>query len=48
MGESPAEEAPAREVLPEPMAAEAMRLRRLATHWLEVHDVHPPSLRIAL
>ncbi|GAA3529584.1 YraN family protein [Aeromicrobium panaciterrae] len=24
----------------------ARRLRRLATHWLEVHDVHPPSLRI--
>lgn len=24
----------------------AMRLRRLAMHWLEVHDVDPPSLRI--
>lgn len=24
----------------------AARLRRLATHWLEVHDVTPPSVRI--
>ena len=24
----------------------AARLRRLAMHWLEVHDVDPPSLRI--
>jgi putative endonuclease len=24
----------------------AMRLRRLAMHWLEVHDVEPPSVRI--
>lgn len=24
----------------------AVRLRRLARHWLEVHDVDPPSLRI--
>jgi len=24
----------------------AARLRRLATHWLEVHDVAPPSVRI--
>ncbi|MBC7633095.1 YraN family protein [Aeromicrobium sp.] len=24
----------------------AARLRRLATHWLEVHDVDPPSVRI--
>lgn len=24
----------------------AARLRRLAQHWLEVHDVHPPAVRI--
>jgi putative endonuclease len=24
----------------------AMRLRRLAMHWLEVHDIDPPSVRI--
>jgi putative endonuclease len=24
----------------------AARLRRLAMHWLEVHDVNPPSVRI--
>lgn len=24
----------------------AVRLRRLAMHWLEVHDVEPPSVRI--
>jgi putative endonuclease len=24
----------------------AARLRRLATHWLEVHDISPPSIRI--
>lgn len=24
----------------------ATRLRRLATHWLEVHDIAPPSIRI--
>lgn len=24
----------------------AARLRRLATHWLEVHDIAPPSIRI--
>lgn len=24
----------------------AARLRRLATHWLEVHDIEPPSVRI--
>lgn len=24
----------------------AARLRRLAAHWLEVHDVEPPALRI--
>jgi putative endonuclease len=24
----------------------ATRLRRLAMHWLEVHDIQPPSLRI--
>lgn len=24
----------------------AARLRRLASHWLEVHDVSPPSVRI--
>lgn len=24
----------------------ALRLRRLAMHWLEVHDIDPPSVRI--
>ena len=24
----------------------AIRLRRLAMHWLEVHDIDPPSIRI--
>ena len=24
----------------------AVRLRRLAAYWLEVHDVHPPAVRI--
>ncbi|TCJ00299.1 YraN family protein [Aeromicrobium sp. IC_218] len=27
-------------------ATKAARLRRLASHWLEVHDLHPPAVRI--